>query len=189
MKTSNRDNALERVRFVNQCLMGAVAFLFLLTLLFSGSTVYLALTKERTLMPPTFDSPMTVSRKSVSDSYLGEMAEYFINLKLNVTRENVARNYGHLLSYVGSSSYHIMQPLLLEEATQIKTQNISSTLFIGGIDIASDELAVRISGTLQKYVGSRALEPEPVSYLVSMSYPSGVLELDAIAKITKGKNE
>lgn len=189
MKASKRDNALERVRFVNQCLMGATAFLFLLTLLFAGSTVYLAFTKERTLMPPSFKSPMTVSRQGVSDSYLREMAEYFINLKLNVTPENVARNYGHLLSYVGSSSYHIMQPLLFDEANQIKSQNISSTLFVGGIDIANDHLAVKITGTLQKYVGSRALEPEPVSYLVTMSYPSGVLELDAIAKITKGKKE
>lgn len=187
MKTSNRDNALERVRFVNQCLMGVSGFLLLLTLIFSLSTIYLSVTQSRTLMPPNFETPMTVSRLGVGDSYLIEMAEYFISLKLNVTPENVVRNYGQLLKYVGSRQYHVMHPVLLEEAEQIKAQNISSTFFIGEILVASDQLNVRISGTLQKYVGSRPLEPEHTTYEVRMSYPSGVLELDEIAKYIKGK--
>ncbi|MGR6831147.1 type IV conjugative transfer system protein TraE [Aliivibrio wodanis] len=187
MKTSNRDDALNRVRFVNKALMGFSALVTVVNLALATSTVYLAINQSRTLLPPNFDSTMTVSSRAVSDSYLSEMAEYFLSLKLNVTPENVARNYGHLLNYVANEHYASLQPLLSEEASQIVSQKISSVFFVSAVDVSSDNWAVRITGTLQKYVGSRALAPEPTTYLIYMSYPNGTLALNSIAKQIKEK--
>lgn len=185
MKTSNRDDALNRVRFFNKILMGFSSLVTVFALGFGASTVYLATHQSRTLLPPNMDSTVTVSSHAVSDTYLSEMAEYFLALKLNVTPENVTRNYGQLLNYVASEHYASVQPLLAEEATQIKQQKISSVFFVSSVNVSNEHFAVKITGTLQKYVGSRALTPELMTYLVYMSYPSGTLALNRIAKQTK----
>ncbi|MUK51107.1 type IV conjugative transfer system protein TraE [Aliivibrio fischeri] len=185
LKTSNRDDALNRVRFFNKILIGFSSLVTVFALGFGASTVYLATHQERTLLPPNMESAITVSSYAVSDTYLSEMAEYFLALKLNVTPENVVRNYGQLLNYVASEHYASVQPLLAEEATQIKQQKISSVFFISSVNVSNEHFAVRITGTLQKYVGSRALAPEPMTYFVYMSYPSGTLALNRIAKQTK----
>lgn len=185
MKASNRNDALVRANFINKILMGLASLLALLTVSLTASTVYLAVNQSRTLMPPTFAESMTVSSRAVSDSYLSEMAEYFLTLKLNVTPENVARNYGQLLNYVSSRHYSAVQPLLVEEATQIKSQKISSVFYTSSVIVSNEEWAVKVTGTLHKYVGSRALAPELITYIVFMSYPEGTLALNSIAKQIK----
>lgn len=187
MKTSNRDDALIRAHFVNKVLLVTASLMAVLALSLGASTVHLAVNQSRTLIPPSFAAPMTVSSRAVSDSYLSEMAEYFLNLKLNVTPDNVARNYGHLIKYVSNEHYASVQFLLAEEAKQIQSQKISSVFFISSVNVSSEQWAVKITGTLQKYVGSRALPPEKTTYVIFMSYPNGTLALNSIEQQIKGK--
>lgn len=183
MRANNRKDALQLAQSLNQLLLVGFFVLLVTTVLLSAGMTYMAINQPRTLVPPTIVQEATVSNNSVSDSYLNIMAEYIISLKLNVTPENVGRNYQQLLNYVSSSNYHIMQPKLLTEATEIKEQKISSVFFIRGIDVSTIDYSVRVSGLLKKYVGSRPLEPEDVTYLVKFSYPSGIIELDAISRV------
>lgn len=187
MRATNRKDALQIATLLNRLLLiGCLVLLTTTTILGSGIT-YMALNQPRTLVPPTITQETTISSQSVSDSYLNMMAEYVLLLKLNVTPENVGRNYQQLLTYISSKNYHVMQPKLLEEATEIKEKKISSFFIVRGIDVSIQHLSVKVHGRLKKYVGNRPLDPENITYLVSFSYPNGVIELDSIQRINPKK--
>lgn len=183
MRANNRKDALQLAQSLNQLLLVGFFVLLISTLILSCGIVYMALNQPRTLVPPTLTQETTVSNQSVSDSYLNMMGEYIINLKLNVTPENVGRNYQQLLNYMSSSNYHTMQPKFLAEANEIIDQKISSVFYVKSIEVSTKDYSVKIKGRLEKYVGDRPLAPENITYLVQFSYPSGVIELDSISRL------
>ncbi|HIF9334019.1 TPA: type IV conjugative transfer system protein TraE [Photobacterium damselae] len=182
MRASNRKDALEWASLLNRWFKITIALLIFLNLTLTGALVYLASNQPRTIAPPTISQEFTVSSLSVSDSYLTMMAEYMLLLKLNVTPENVVRNYQQLLNYVSSRDYHNIQPSFLSEATEIKKEKISSFFTVKAIAVSHSNLTVRVSGKLSKFVGERPLEPENATYLVHFAYPAGVLELKSITR-------
>lgn len=183
MRAKNKKDALQLSRSLNKFLLVGVAFLGGIVILLSGGITYLALNQPRTLIPPTITQELTVSGHAVSASYLNMMGEYLLYLKLNVTPENVQRNYQQLLNYMSAEHYHVMQPQFVQEAQEIQQQKISSTFAVKEVDVSTKHFSVKISGTLQKYVGSRPLAPEKVTYIVQFNYPFGVIELDSITRL------
>lgn len=139
--------------------------------------------KSRTITPPTISQAFTISDTGVDAAYLQQMAEYFAFLKLNVTPGSVDHQYNQLESYVNETTWHQVQPLLIEEKATIKHQNISSHFTVTKAQVALDDRMVKLIGNLNKYVGKRALEPEIASYIVSMDYHNGELSLLAISKL------
>lgn len=154
-----------------------------LTNILLGYTVYqLATSKSRTVVPPTISKAFTVSDGQVDESYLQQMGEYMTYLKLNVTPGNVNRRYGQLLDYVASDRWNEIQPQLVREASLVVKNNVSSTFFVDETQVNLDDLKVRFKGTLQKWVGNRALNQEPISYVVQFTYTHSVLELVSMTK-------
>ncbi|PSW80304.1 TraE/TraK family type IV conjugative transfer system protein [Photobacterium damselae] len=162
MRANNRKDALQLAQSLNQLLLVGFFVLLVSTVLISAGMTYMALNQPRTLVPPTI-------------------------VQEAVTPENVGRNYQQLLNYVSSANYHIMQPKLLVEANEIKEQKISSVFFVYSIEVSTTDYSVRVSGLLKKYVGARPLDPEEVTYLVKFSYPSGIIELDALSRVSNKK--
>jgi len=141
--------------------------------------------QRTTFVPPVISQQFTLSGVAPDASYLKQMAEYELLLKLNVTPANVDRNYEQLLKYVDASSYHVIEPMLREEAKQVKSDRISANFYILSSVVAKNALVVRITGKFQKYVGSRALAPEDTTYILKFSYPNGVLTLSSFEKQLK----
>ncbi len=141
-----------------------------------------AVNKTSTITPPIISKAFSISGSQVDESYLAQMGEYFLYLKLNVTPANVERQYSRLLDYVSSDYWSSIQPRLVREANEIRKSNISNTFNVTGIKVDLAAMEVRMDGMLKRYVGSRALAPERATYTVALSYVSGVLTIIGISK-------
>lgn len=166
-------------------LLSLMVFAMLLTNIILGGALYSAVSgKSRTLVPPSISQAFTVSDGQIDDAYLLMMADYFLFLKLNVTPANVDRQYGALLDYVNEDDWSAIQPKLSREALTIIENNISSHFNPSDTArVSLDTLQVQIQGSLQKYVGSRPLEPDDKWYEVTMRYDYGLISLHSITEI------
>jgi conjugal transfer pilus assembly protein TraE len=161
----------------------------LITNIVLGMSIYQAINnKSRTLVPPFISKAFTVSDGDVDEPYLEMMGEFMVHKKLNITPANVHRQYGMLLDYVSEQQWPNVQPRLLREAEQIKSENISSRFDVVQVEVALEDLKVRFTGDLQKHVGSRPLDPEKnVVYEVSFSYEQAEISLLSINRVEQKK--
>ncbi|GAB6264296.1 hypothetical protein PSSHI_45400 [Photobacterium sp. R1] len=183
MKTENNLNLITIVKGLNAFLL--IASMGLLVLCISlGITLNKTINNiSRTLIPPTISKSFTVSDSNVDESYLSQMADYFMYLKLNVTPHSVERKYSTLMDYIDEGSWAVMQELLANDALQVIKENVSSTFDVRSIQVSLDSMKVKVNGTLKKSVGSRQLEPEELSYIVDLAYNHGALSLLSIRKV------
>ena len=179
LKTKSLLNAL--------LLMGFLAML--ITNIVLGVGMYQAInSKSRTFVPPLISKAFTVSDGNVDEPYLEMIGDFLVHKKLNITPASVHRQYGMLLDYVSEKHWPTIQPRLLREAEQVKSENISSRFDIKQVEVALEDLKVRFTGKLQKHVGSRPLEPEEnVVYEVSFSYEQGEISLLSINRVEPEK--
>ena len=183
MLDTNKINMLALSKGLNGLLLLGTTALFATNLVLGGLLWQVVGNKSRTLVPPTISQAFTVSDGAVDSAYLQQMAEYFVFLKLNITPKSVERNYGRLLDYVSSETWPSVQPALVADALNVIDENVSSRFDVDSVRVAEDSLQVKLTGTLQKHVGSRPIPPESVSYVVDMSYEHGELALLTIKKI------
>lgn len=185
MHHSNKIDLLSIIKSLNALLLIGFILAMLSNVILAGVVFNAFTNKSRTLTPPVISQAFTVSDGEVDAAYLEMMAEYFTLLKLNVTPGSVERQYKQLGHYISETTWHQMQPLLSEDAATIKRQNISSQFTIEKTQVALDKGLVKLTGTLNKYVGKRALEPETVSYVAAMRYEDGQLSLLTLKKVKK----
>ena len=185
MHISNKVDLLSITKSLNALLLTGFCLAMFSNVVLAGIVWKAYTQKSRTITPPVISQAFTVSDGEVDAAYLEQMAEYFALLKLNVTPGSVDRQYKQLGHYISETTWHQMQPLLSEEAATIKRQNISSQFTVTNTQVALDKGLVKLTGTLKKHVGKRALEPENVSYVVALSYEEGLLSLLTLKKINK----
>ena len=115
------------------------------------------------------------------------MGEFLVH-KNPTLPPRMSRQYGMLLDYVSEQHWPDIQPRLLREAEQVKSENITSRFDIEQVEVALEDLKVRFTGELQKHVGSRPLEPEKKAiYEVSFSYEQSELSLLSINRVEAEK--
>lgn len=148
-----------------------------------GVSLYrVSVNKSSTITPPIISKAFNISGSKVDESYLSQMGEYFLYLKLNVTPANVEAQYSRLLDYVDAAYWGSIQPRLVREVTEIKKSNISNTFNLQHMAVDLPAMQVKMTGTLKRYVGSRALAPEKAVYTMSLSYSNGLLTIIGIKK-------
>ncbi len=131
---------------------------------------FLSQSQSRTVVPPVISSAFTVSNHQIDTPYLTMMAEWIVSQRFNVTPANVERRFGVFLEYVDEAAWSQIQPALVSESAFIRKNNVSSHLDIDSIEVDAAQLITRVKGTLHKSIARRALDPEPVSYLLQLHY-------------------
>jgi len=185
MLKTNEINIIAISKTLNYLLVFGFVMAMLANAALSVSMYSIAVNKSETITPPIISKAFSISGSQVDESYLSQMAEYFLYLKLNVTPANVETQYSRLLNYVNPAYWSVIQPRLVREAIEIKKSNISNNFNISDISVDLNSMKVKLTGSLNRSVGSRALKVEIVSYVVSLNYDNGILTIDGIKKVGK----
>lgn len=75
-----------------------------------------------------------------------------------------------------------LQDKLIREAEFIIENDVTSFFEVDTLSINLNEMKIRVKGTLNKTIAGRALDPEPVTYLLQADYSSGLIELHNIVQ-------
>lgn len=178
-------NTLEIAKSLNRLLLIGF-FGLVLACVGMGFSIYRLIGhKTVILMPPVMSQQMTVSDVKPDASYLQQMSLFLMGLKLNVTPNNVQYNFELLLDYVDAKAYPSLLDSLSNQAKFVKKQKLSAVFYADDVQVDPKHLMTKVSGVIEKTVGTRRLDPEKVSYLMEYKYNNGVLSIVNITKEDK----
>ncbi|HCB2859851.1 type IV conjugative transfer system protein TraE [Klebsiella aerogenes] len=143
--------------------------------------------REQTLIPMFFSSPVTLSRNHTDGNYLEQIAESLIYLRYNVSPENVKANHTALLRYFETDVRTQMKPVLDEEASRIQDSNVTSAFYMTKIDSWPASGIVDIHGTVRSWVGSREQPQEDKTLRLSLNYRQGLTTIKDFREMNDDK--
>lgn len=125
----------------------------------------------------------TRSGSGVGESYIRMMSENFINLRLDVTPENIKKNHARILPYIDSRARGDFTQSLLKEQHQIIHNKISSYFDIDDVAVDAANFKAVIKGELKRFVGTRALKSVYQTYGIQYSYVNRRLHIVGFKKL------
>ena len=184
MEAKVKKEALSIAKSLNFLLLVGCGVLLVLSLVLAGSLAYVSTHQTQTLVPPTLTEKVTLSPTKVDAAYLSQMATYYLWLKMNVSPETVLAQYGEILKHVDSRVYHSVEPQFAREANFIKSQKISSALFIENSKVDVKQLTVDVTGSLKQYALGVALPAKKKAhYFVKFAYGAGRLTILSMSRV------
>lgn len=145
--------------------------------------------QKETYIPMFFNQPFSLSRNVADASYLQQVAESLMFLRLNVTPESVKAQHQALLRYVASDVRAPMQDILGAEAQQIITNNVSTAFYMTGIDVYPAAGVVDFRGTLKTWIGKRESLPEEKQFRLELGYRDGMTTIRDFKEVSNEKDK
>lgn len=144
--------------------------------------------EQRTVVTPmTYNAPFVVSKARADTEYFRMMTLSFLALRLNVSPETVDSNHEFLLSFVHPESRSPFKSVLIDEATQIKTNSVNSTFDTTKITVYPVDGRVDIRGVLRTYIGSGPGTTEIKNYRLKLDYANGFTRIVSFHEVTNEK--
>jgi len=96
-----------------------------------------------------------------------------------------------LLGYIHPANYSALLSRLNQEEKAIREQKIASVFYPDpkGIAVSVNTLQMKVTGTLKKWVGTRALAPQTMTLVLDFDYQQGLLWLKNIGTVKKEGRE
>ncbi len=136
-----------------------------------------------TIIPPTLDEPMSISRKNPSPDSLEKNGWYISELMNTVTPSTVADQQQKVMRYVHPSLHGEMQRKLEESKDFIVKNNLSQIFERRTEKVNLMNLTVIYLGTLTSYVGDKRLEPKEIAFKVSFAWEGHKLYIKAAHEV------
>ena len=185
MELTHNKTTLDIVTSLNRLLLIGFITMSVVAMAMSGLSWYFAKRQLHTLVPPVITQQMSVSAVMPDESYLGQMGLFLLSQFLNVTPHNINANHHVLLRYVNSAQYGAINAMLTKEAEFVKKHETSAVFYALEPEISTENLQIKIPGTLKKWTGNRLVVSEEQVYRLQFSYTNGVLQLTSIDHLYK----
>lgn len=133
--------------------------------------------KTTIVVPIKLTSPISLNNHTVDQSYLRQMALFFVTERLNVTPETVDGGHKLLLGYTSSSSYHHYLSVFQKEASLVKKQKVTSVFYPVSVYPDINTLSVKVIGQLHRWVDAMDLGIKTKKFIVRFDYSNGFLSI------------
>jgi conjugal transfer pilus assembly protein TraE len=177
MDYQNYQGSIGQLRQLNRYLMIALLAMSV-AIAGMGLALYRAIGyKSVVLMPPVLSQQMTISDVMPDASYLQQMGLFLLSLRLNITPSNINNHFETFLSHVNSSVYGAVSVDLDKEKKAVEQGRITSAWYPYNQEINANDLSVKITGRLDKYVGNRRISNKDQTYVLAFDYTKGSLSI------------
>ena len=177
MKTSIQRSHFQKIIEQRNGYLVLSTGLLILCLLLSIIIFHLIDRERIIISPPVVHSSFWIDHDEVSPAYLSEMSTFFVQLKLTKTPSNAEFQRETLLRYTDPSFYGEFKNELVAEDEHMINAHINLAFYPVNMEVDTKKLTARVTGDLQSTVGSSALAPVRISYLIGYRYDQGRLLL------------
>lgn len=177
MEYQHYQGSVGQLRQLNRYLMIALVAMSV-AIAGMGLALYRAIgQKSVVLMPPVLSQQMTISDVMPDASYLQQMGLFLLSLRLNITPSNIENHFATFLTHVNSKAYGKISVALDKEKKAVEQGRITSAWYPHNQAINANDLSVKITGRLDKYVGNRKISSADHSYILVFDYTKGSLSI------------
>lgn len=156
----------------------------LLLNLILGSALIAAIGHEKVvLIPPHLEKTFWVRGNSVAPEYLSEMSLFFMQLRFNLTADNVDMQRDILLRYIDPRYYETLKMELINEETHIRKEHITTAFFPVEVKVDAKNLKAMVTGDLVSTVGTNQLPGKRLNYQISYNYGGAKLLVKSFAEV------
>ncbi len=140
--------SIESLTIQRNIFIGITFGLILLTILLSTGILFR--NEKIIITPPDGDQEYWLTNKTISAEYLSQIANYFAQLRLNLTPENVAYQHKILLRHTSPKFYPHFKKILIAELARIQRTGISSVFYPIETHVDVNKKTVEIVGELKR---------------------------------------
>ena len=173
------------LRLQRNILLGIVSGLFI-----SNSMLAIKLYHQQTMviLVPTIENELKVSNDFVSDEYLKLRAEQITNLLFSIRGENSTYVTKELLKQVDSSNFAKFRAQIDSLAEDISLRGYRYWFTdVQKLEINNQELTVKITGSLETYLGERQINRELKTYELKFKNRNGLVNLETFREVKDKK--
>lgn len=148
-----------------------------------------ALVNEQRIVvtPMVYNAPFAVSETRADTEYFRMMTLSFLALRLNVSAETVDANHAFLLSFVRPESREEFKNVLMDEAAQIKSNDVNSAFYTTEIKVYPVDGRIDVSGSLRMWIGNAKPITEHKKYRLKLDYSGGFTRIVRFHEVTNAK--
>lgn len=171
----------------NAFLMISLGFMVVVVIL--SLAVYHEVGSSRVYLVPTDMRQVGwLDKRSVSPSYLTEMAREMTDLFLNASAENSDYREQQILRVTASENKGDLQQFLHAQKALLKKQDVSTVFFPTRFTPDARRFRVIVQGSLHRYVGNQGLPPLKKTYVMQFRYRHGLLLVSQFNEVDKTKS-
>lgn len=184
MNEQHAKGALRRAQEKLNLMTVLVLGLLLSNIINASLSWYAYLHEKRIVTPFNANTSYVTSDSQVDAKYLDLMSMNLLDARFNVSPETIGEQNALLLSYVSSGSYATFLKALNNEAVIVKKEKMSSIFYRQSLHSDPVKLMTVVTGTLNQWVGYRALKSVKKTYILTYRYDGGRITLTTLKEVS-----
>lgn len=135
------------------------------------------------IVPPHIEKTFWVRGGSVAPEYLSEMSLFFMNLRFNLTADNISSQRDVLLRYIDPQYYETLKMELVNEEEHMKKEHITTAFLPVEVKVDAKHLIAIVTGDLLSTVGTNSLPSKRLSYQINYRYGNAKLLVKSFVEV------
>ncbi|MFM8453419.1 MAG: type IV conjugative transfer system protein TraE [Gammaproteobacteria bacterium] len=180
----------ENKKYKNQrnVILGALLVSIFLSLVLSLSVFKIIGTERIVISPISINRDFWLDSDAISDSYMEQITDFFVNLILNVSPSNYQYRIDQVLRHVHPDTYPVLKKSFANQGELVNKKAMSTSFFVTKQKIEREKFTNFVTGELKIMVGNQVVEQLTKTYKVSYFYQNGRLLLKEFSDVSQDQS-